>query len=400
MMKRKYPNVYVDKNGKPFYNVLIGRDQNGKQKFKKGRRDSNGKPFKSERAASLEAARIKSEYLVASGREVFRLNYATFLREKFMPAYKGDVENSTYKSHLASFRYATKRFGKKLLEDISSIDCEEYRTWLSSESGFSKSYASMCYISFRQTLDYAVRIGYLKTNESKRTKSISKGKAIVKYWTKSQFEQVISQTCISDFHEHLCFIMIWLYFMTGIRVSEGLALTWDDVDLNHDKLRVHHTLDYKNKSNFTVKPYTKTSSGKRTISLDKDTVKYLSDWKKVQMKHGFNRFILSYDGMPMSRTTVNVVVTRYAKLAGVPVIQAKGLRHSHVSYLINEINADVLTISRRLGHSSPDITLKYYAHLWDRNDDGLAEKMTGNISFKSSITPSSVFNGNQHLLNE
>lgn len=71
-----------------------------------------------------------------------------------------------------------------------------------------------------------------------------------------------------------------------------------------------------------------------------------------------------------------------------------------MSYLINEINADVLTISRRLGHSSPDITLKYYAHLWDRNDDGLAEKMTGDISFKSSITPSSVFNGNQHLLNE
>jgi len=399
MMKRKYPNVYVDKNGKPFYNVLIGRDQNGKQKFKKGRRDSNGRPFKSEHAASLEAARIKNEYL-ASGREVYRLNYATFVKEKFMPAYKGDVENSTYLTHVALFRHATKRLGKKLLEDISVRDCEEYRTWLSSQNGFSKSYASMCYIAFRQSLDYAVRMGYLITNESKRTKSISKGKSIVKYWTKSQFEQVISHICLSDFHEHLCFIMIWLYFMTGIRVSEGLALTWDDVDLNHNKLRVHHTLDYKNKSDFTVKQYTKTGNGERTISLDEDTVRYLSDWEKVQMAHGSNRFILSYDGMPMSRKTVNVVVSRYAKLAGVPIIQPKGLRHSHVSYLINEFNVDVLTISRRLGHSSPDITLKYYSHLWDRNDDDLADKMTGNIIVKSPKEPSSVFNGNQHMLNE
>ncbi len=24
--------------------------------------------------------------------------------------------------------------------------------------------------------------------------------------------------------------MIWLYYMTGVRVSEGLALNWNDVD--------------------------------------------------------------------------------------------------------------------------------------------------------------------------
>lgn len=44
------------------------------------------------------------------------------------------------------------------------------------------------------------------------------------------------------------------------------------------------------------------------------------------------------------------------------------------SKLINEFNADVLVVSRRLGHSSPAITLKHYAHLWSRNDEHLQKK--------------------------
>lgn len=55
----------------------------------------------------------------------------------------------------------------------------------------------------------------------------------------------------------------------------------------------------------------------------------------------------------------------------------------------------MLTISRRLGHSGPDITLKHYSHLWNRNDDSLAELMTGNIKVKFSREIYANFNGNQ-----
>ncbi|GET17652.1 hypothetical protein NB11A_19430 [Ligilactobacillus agilis] len=154
-------------------------------------------------------------------------------------------------------------------------------------------------------------------------------------------------------------------------------------------------MEYKNKQNYTIKPYTKTASGKRVISLDSDTVSFLRKWKKVQREHGVRNFVISYDDTPTSRSTVNKIVKRYAKLAGVPKIEAKGLRHSHVSYLINEFNADVLTVSRRLGHSGPDITLKHYSHLWNRNDDSLAELMTGNIKVKFSRKRQASFNGNQ-----
>lgn len=153
----------------------------------------------------------------------------------------------------------------------------------------------------------------------------------------------------------------------------------------------------KNQNDFIRKPYTKTESGMRTISLDDDTVEILKRWRKVQKKHGVQHFILSYTDLPLYRSTVQRIIERYAKLAKVPAIQGKGLRHSHVSYLINEFNADILVVSQRLGHSSPKITLKHYAHLWSRNDEGIADQMTGNIIFNFAKESKVDFNGNQSV---
>ena len=47
------------------------------------------------------------------------------------------------------------------------------------------------------------------------------------------------------------------------------------------------------------------------------------------------------------------------------------LRHSHASALI-AAGIDVVKVSRRLGHSSPVITLGVYAHLFSGEDDGAA----------------------------
>lgn len=286
------------------------------------------------------------------------------------------------------------RFKGVRLRDISVHDREAFRVWLLSSSGYSQGYCSLMYGMFRKTLDYAVMLQYVDENISKRTKAIAKGKATVSFWTKEEFEQVLSTIFIDDFYEHVCFVMIWLYYMTGIRVSEGLALNWNDVDLKKKKLRVHHTLDMVNQNNFERKPYTKTEEGKRVVSLDDDTIKILKKWKQVQKEHGVENFVISYTDLPLYRSTVQRIIERYAKVAEVHKVQGKGLRHSHVSYLINEFNADVLIVSKRLGHSSPEITLKHYAHLWSRNDEGLAEMMSGNINIATSEKKLIRFDGN------
>lgn len=99
----------------------------------------------------------------------------------------------------------------------------------------------------------------------------------------------------------------------------------------------------------------------------------------------------------MQKSTISCIIRRYSNLAHVPKIQAKGLRHSHASYLINEINASVLVISKRLGHSSPEITLKHYAHLWSGVDKELALDMSGRIKIQTAEKTLIRFNGNQVL---
>ena len=59
------------------------------------------------------------------------------------------------------------------------------------------------------------------------------------------------------------------------------------------------------------------------------------------------------------------------KQIGMPHITLHSLRHSHASQLIAS-GLDILTISRRLGHVSPTITLGVYGHLFANTDERAA----------------------------
>lgn len=66
-----------------------------------------------------------------------------------------------------------------------------------------------------------------------------------------------------------------------------------------------------------------------------------------------------------------------------PKLRTHDLRHTFASMLISA-GADVVTVSRQLGHASPDITLRIYAHLFDasRHADrtrGLLEEEFGGL---------------------
>lgn len=398
MAKTKYAGVYQDQKGVFFYHIELGIDKvTGKRIQKKSRFDSNGKRFKSAREGYKEVVRIRNEYLIQNGYANYRLTFGEFMNSFYLPYYRANVEESTWETRRHVLSQVRDRFFDKELRNITVRDCESYRILLLNESGYSQNYAGLVYGAFRQSLDYAVTLEYLNENISKKTKSIPKAKSIVKYWTKEEFEKVISVIYTHNFYEHMCFVAIWLYYMTGMRISEGLALYWNDLDFEKKKLRIHHTLERKSVKDFKRKPYTKTRGGMRIITLDDDTLKVLKRWKSVQSEYGIEDFILSYTGLPVHRSTIPRIVERYAKVAKVTKIQAKGLRHSHVNYLINEFNADILVVAQRLGHSSPEITLKHYAHLWSRNDESIAEEMTGNINYFPAKETLIDFNGNQNV---
>ncbi len=64
---------------------------------------------------------------------------------------------------------------------------------------------------------------------------------------------------------------------------------------------------------------------------------------------------------------------------GLPKITFHSLRHSHASALI-AAGIDVVTVSRRLGHASPALTLKTYSHLFTNSDDKAAAAIDAALS--------------------
>jgi integrase len=56
---------------------------------------------------------------------------------------------------------------------------------------------------------------------------------------------------------------------------------------------------------------------------------------------------------------------------GMPDVTFHALRHTHASQLI-DAGVDIVTISKRLGHAKPDITLRIYARLFLKDDSKAA----------------------------
>jgi integrase len=167
---------------------------------------------------------------------------------------------------------------------------------------------------------------------------------------------------------------------TGMRRGELLALRWRDIDLDGAKVRVEQSLE-QTKSGLRFKA-PKTKHGRRTIALPPFVIAELRQhWKQQQeqrLRLGMGKtpddglVLARWDGKPRSPNSVTKDWTRTLAEFGLPAVSLHALRHTHASQLIDS-GMDVLTISRRLGHGSPTITLNVYAHRFRNKDEQAAQ---------------------------
>lgn len=148
--------------------------------------------------------------------------------------------------------------------------------------------------------------------------------------------------------------LILIIAKTGMRFSEAIALTPQDFDFPHQTLSISKTWDYKEGSGFMP---TKNRSSVRKVKIDwqliiqfSELIKELPCDKPIFVKgRVFN-------------STVNNVLERRCKKAGIPVITIHGLRHTHASLLLFA-GASVASVAQRLGHASMTTTQKTYLHI-------------------------------------
>lgn len=169
--------------------------------------------------------------------------------------------------------------------------------------------------------------------------------------------------------------------MTGLRPGEATALRWDDVDFARRRLRVQRTGAYIDGRYAETPP--KTRAGERVISLNADAILVLQRQRcnvaaaRARAGERWDERGLVFPGergQPIYRSVAGKWVQRVCQAAGVPNMRPHDLRHGHASLLL-ATGSNVAVVARRLGHNSPDITMRIYAHSL-QDDSSLAESIT------------------------
>ena len=187
-------------------------------------------------------------------------------------------------------------------------------------------------------------------------KAIIKGKSPrvkkIKYLNQFELHTLIADLDIKETVNWDWFIL--LVAKTGMRFSEALAITPADFDFARQTLSISKTWDYKGNGGFLP---TKNQSSVRKIQID---------WLTVMQFAGLVKKLPEDEPIfakgKIYNSTLNGILERHCKNAGIPVISIHGLRHTHASLMLFA-GVSIASVARRLGHASMTTTQKTYLHI-------------------------------------
>lgn len=282
-------------------------------------------------------------------RQVLFCNYY----EQWITVYKeGAIRPVTMRKYKMAHQWLVKLVPDMLLEDLDRISYQKLLNDYAEEH------------EHQTTLDFhhhvkcaildAVDEGLISRDPTR--KAIIKGKKPrdkkPKYLNQFELHKLIEDLELED-------KVTWDWFLllvskTGMRFSEALALTPKDFDFSHQNLSISKTWDYKGNGGFLP---TKNKSSVRKIQMDWLTVMQFARLVK-NLPEDEPIFV---EGT-VYNSTVNGILERHCKNAGIPVISVHGLRHTHASLLLFA-GVSIASVARRLGHASMTTTQKTYLHI-------------------------------------
>ena len=259
-------------------------------------------------------------------------------------------------------------FGKRKLDDIRTSDVIQWQNEimkLKKDNGelFSPTYLKTIHNQLSAILNHAVNMYGLKDNVARKAGTMGKEEnKEMEFWTQDEFQAFLE--CVAD--KPISYYAFEMLYWTGLREGELLALTPADFNFEKKTLRVNKSYQRLEGKDVITDP--KTPKSNRTIVMP--------DFLTIEMED----FIKSIYGIKMddriftiSKSYLHHEMDRGAKLAGVKRIWIHGLRHSHISLLIN-LGFSALAIGERVGHEAVDITY-HYAHLFPTVQTDMAAQL-------------------------
>lgn len=287
------------------------------------------------------------------------------IAESWEREHREEIEHRTWVNYDPHYRSILARHGDKQIQDVTALDIINHLT-AAKAKGYSATVVNTIRSLYRMIFDYAVANDYAQYNpvvSVRLPKGLKRGKRVAP--TDDQIK-----TIFANVDESFGLFPVFL-LCTGLRKSEALALTWDDVDLKNKEISVTKSIDYTVGANPKIKP-PKTEAGIRDVPV----IDILCDLLLEEQKHSRSEYLFPAQdstrggkgGGMMTLRGYEGAWNRYCETVGFigddgkPTITAHNLRHGTATLMV-ELDVDVHTAQRILGHSRVEITMGIYAEL-------------------------------------
>jgi len=216
--------------------------------------------------------------------------------------------------------------------------------------------------AFREMIPANPANGILKQMGISRNNERKRNGAKLKFLTPDQINLFLT-ICEQYWPNYKQFFQF--LFMTGTRLGEALAVTWDDIKWDDKVVIINKSFRRKLGS-------TKTGT-EREVDLPDvmiDTLKSLqTERKKEALKTGTTvpDIIFHRNGGHMSQNTARNAFKRVLKKAEFPSHRIHDSRHSYASLMLKN-GASLDYVKRMLGHTNIAMTSNIYGHLMPNRD--------------------------------
>lgn len=336
----------VRKRGKYYEYRVVYRDSLGE------RHEAYGGGFKTQaqaRAAGQERE-VELRRSPMSNSDITLLDYYLAWANLYKKPY---VKNKTWNSYKQTEKHIIKYFGQIKLKEMTPVRYQEFLNQFGSK--YSQDTIERTHYHIKSAVKIAVRDQLIPSNftEGAMVKSQKEKKPEAEsYLEEDEYLYVISKT-----QENLQFIShmtLYILAVSGMRFAEAMGLTWGDIDFNRQVFKIENTWDYSDTQDFGD---TKNEQSVREIPFNDNVAKHLLNFKESYWKENDEGRVL----FGASNRATNTALKRMVKRD----VHPHTLRHTYASYLIYK-EVPVASISKLLGHKSILITLKVYAHQFEK----------------------------------
>ena len=267
-------------------------------------------------------------------------------------------------------------FGKYPIAELKWLDIKK---WIKKQSNTTKTLSNKLTL-LNQALDEAVDDELIAVNplygKKFKGKLVSNKNEIIDPCSTKEIRLILN-SCDGQIHN-----LFTLAFFTGLRISEYIALTWNDIDWSNNRLHVNKAMTQAAK----IVGLPKTSTSYRWVKLTEDVITILKDQKQytyLQNKEIFHnpRLNKPWKGDQAIRKTGWTPILRKAEVRYRYPYQT---RHTFASLAITS-GENIGWVSKQMGHKDAGFTYRTYARFIDEDAPEAGNKFASLINPKTEL---------------